>query len=197
MELAGYCGAQPVWIRYINKQGLYLTLVKHDLCGWVSKSASVADKLLRFLKIVLCYSSEVQVKEHRELMTVVAVWSKRWGWLESARFIQSRVGQRQWDVQIDIKPLLSVEWGHVHLTSCSSPTRRNIVLEQMRVQRLAVVHEEMCSNAFCPLRFNENCQRKEKRRKFVCHRHKALEFTAYQVCKEGTLLWPFNWETAK
>jgi len=54
-----------------------------------------------------------------------------------------------------IKPRLRTEWVVVREESCilesccSSPIRRNSVLEELRVRRFAVIQEEICCRAFC------------------------------------------------
>ena len=54
-----------------------------------------------------------------------------------------------------IKPRLRAEWVVVREQSCIlqscclSPIKRNSVLEELRVRRLAVVQEEICCRAFC------------------------------------------------
>ena len=54
-----------------------------------------------------------------------------------------------------IKPRLREEWivvreqSYILDSCCLSPIRRNSVLEDLRVRRLAVIREEICRKAFC------------------------------------------------
>ena len=54
-----------------------------------------------------------------------------------------------------IKPRLREEWivvreqSYILDSCCLSPIRRNSVLEDLRVRRLAVIREEICCKAFC------------------------------------------------
>ena len=53
-----------------------------------------------------------------------------------------------------MKPRLWAEWAVsneqelILVSCCLSPVRRNSDLEQLRVKRLAVIHEEICCRAF-------------------------------------------------
>jgi len=54
-----------------------------------------------------------------------------------------------------IKPRLRAEWvvvreqSYILKSCCLSPIRRNSVLEELRVRRLAVIEDEICCRAFC------------------------------------------------
>jgi len=52
-----------------------------------------------------------------------------------------------------MKPKLRVEYAvsseqELILVNCLNPMRRNSILEELRVKRLAVIHEEICCRAF-------------------------------------------------
>ena len=77
-----------------------------------------------------------------------------------------------------LKPRLRAEWVVVReqlciLESfCLSPTRRNSVLVELRVRRLAVIQEEICCTAFCDWCWSGNLMH-GRRGKLVCHLRKS------------------------
>jgi len=72
-----------------------------------------------------------------------------------ARFRKCRDLVREGKVFVKNKPRFRAEWvlrreeSYILESCCLSPIRRNSVLEELRVRRLAVIQEEICCTAFC------------------------------------------------
>jgi len=97
-----------------------------------------------------------------EVAMVLAVLKSRYGRIQrSSRmwYLQDLESAVIWSEKVrcssEIKPRLRAEWVVVREQSCIlqscclSPIRRNSVLEELRVRRLAVIQEEICCRAFC------------------------------------------------